>query len=550
MRKKRTKTGKKVLSDSSQNFFNESIINKDILENLSDGYFLINSDWQYVYVNKKAAELSQRSKEEMIGKYFYDIFPEVLNLPFHKTAQAAIRDNKTKKVEAYFPRFNRWYENIMYPSNGNIAIFARDVTERKTTEYNLTFLADASKILSSSLDYEDTLRNVAAIAVPVIADWCSIEMVDYKGELQQLVVMHKDPEKIKWAKELRKNRPPDMDAPTGLPRVLQTGKSELYPLITDDMLRALAHNKKELALFRSIGFTSAMIVPIFSNKKPIGGISFVTTETRKHFNNNDLSMAEELASRASLAIENARLYKEAQDAIRLRSEFMSIASHELKTPVTSIKAYVQVLQQRFTKRGDEQSAQQLAKMDVQLNKLTNLIGDLLDVTKIESGKLSFHIEEFDFNTLIVEMVEDLQRTTTKHSIIIEGEIQQKVCGDRDRIGQVMTNLITNAIKYSPQTKKILVQISKDGNFVKLCVKDFGVGISKEKQGKVFERFYRVSGPKENTFPGLGLGLYISSEIIKRQGGRIWVESEGSGKGLPAGRQGSKFCFTLPLGRKK
>ncbi|MDT3404694.1 PAS domain S-box protein [Mucilaginibacter terrae] len=220
-----------------------------------------------------------------------------------------------------------------------------------------------------------------------------------------------------------------------------------------------------------------------------------------------------------------------------KDEFIGIASHELKTPVTSLKAYTQVLQTIFMREGDEKSAM-LGKMNNQIDRLTSLIGDLLDVTKIQSGRLQFNDDYFDFNQLITELVEDLQRTTSKHQIALELNTTGTAYADKDRIVQVITNLISNAIKYSPQADKIIVRTSLKNNEINVCVQDFGIGIKEDKQHKVFEQFYRVSGDKQHTFPGLGLGLYISSEIIKREGGRIWVTSvEG---------QGSTFCFALPV----
>jgi PAS domain S-box-containing protein len=223
-----------------------------------------------------------------------------------------------------------------------------------------------------------------------------------------------------------------------------------------------------------------------------------------------------------------------------KDEFIGIASHELKTPVTSLKAYTQVLQAIFLREGDEKKAVMLGKMNNQVDRLTSLIGDLLDVTKIQSGRLQFNDDYFDFNQLIVDLVEDLQRTTHNHQIITELHPTGMVYADKDRIGQVITNLVTNAIKYSPGADKVIINTSIEYNEIRLCVQDFGIGISADKKDRVFEQFYRVSGDKQHTFPGLGLGLYISSEIIKREGGRIWVDSI-VGKG-------SSFCFALPLNR--
>jgi len=221
-----------------------------------------------------------------------------------------------------------------------------------------------------------------------------------------------------------------------------------------------------------------------------------------------------------------------------KDDFIAIASHELKTPVTSIKAYTQVVEKMLQTKGEAKEAAMISKMDVQINRLTSLIGDLLDVTKINSGKLQFNDQEFDFNQLMNELLEDLQRTMVKHTIEKRFEPTGIVYGDRDRIGQVITNLITNAVKYSPNADKIIVYNSVKDDEVTLCIEDFGIGIAKENINRVFEQFYRVSGEMQHTFPGLGLGLYISSEIIKREGGRIWVTSE-------EGR-GSTFCFSLPL----
>lgn len=226
---------------------------------------------------------------------------------------------------------------------------------------------------------------------------------------------------------------------------------------------------------------------------------------------------------------------------RRKDEFISIASHELKTPVTSIKAYAQYLRTRFQREGDEQSSALLEKMDHQLNKLTVLISDLLDVTKIEAGKLQMHKEYFDLNVLAQELVEEMQRTTDTHTLTLEGRVSRKLYGDKDRIGQVIMNFLSNAIKYSPEGKTVKIRLSSSSTHAKVSVQDQGIGIATDKLRKIFSRFFRVDGNKQETFPGLGLGLYISAQIIRRQKGKIWVES--------APGKGSTFCFTLPFRKR-
>lgn len=411
-----------------------------------------------------------------------------------------------------------------------------EIAERKQIEQNLRFLSEASKLLASSLDYHTTLTHVTYLAVPHIADWCSVDMRTDEG-IQQLAVAHVDPEKVQWAKELNRKNPPDPHARTGLPNVLRTGRAEFYPEISDALLVASARNEEHLALARAIGFSSVMIVPLLIQNEAIGAITFVTAESGRHYTQADLSMAEELASRAALAIQNARLYSEAQKAIGIRDDFISIASHELRTPITSLKMYTQVLQKQLSKKGETSFNHSLSRMDAQLNKLTGLISDLLNISKIELGRLEFQEEWFNLDEVVKEACEAVQQIATKHTIHIEGSIVQPVWGDKDRIGQVVTNLLTNAIKYSPQAQKVVVRLQAEPDNALVSVQDFGIGIDSEHLNKIFTRFYRVSDPEEKTFPGLGIGLYLSYEIIKRHHGSVMVASK---KG-----KGSVFSFSLP-----
>ena len=220
-----------------------------------------------------------------------------------------------------------------------------------------------------------------------------------------------------------------------------------------------------------------------------------------------------------------------------KDTFLGIASHELKTPLTSLKIYAQVLERVLKKAGDEKNAEYAHKMDAQVTKLNSLIGDLLDVTKMTLGKMQLNEENFKFEDLAAEMVEELQLTAPQ-KITFEKKSGGMVIADKNRISQVMSNLISNAIKYSPDTKEIVVTTQLSENGVEFCVQDFGIGMPEDKKDKVFAQYYRVSGETQTTIPGLGLGLYISAEIIERSNGKIWVNSI-LGKG-------STFCFSLPV----
>jgi two-component system OmpR family sensor kinase len=220
-----------------------------------------------------------------------------------------------------------------------------------------------------------------------------------------------------------------------------------------------------------------------------------------------------------------------------KDEFISIASHELKTPLTSIKAFAQILERTFTQKGDTQSQAYLHRMNIQINRLSNLVMDLLDVTKIQAGKVSLRKEQFDINTLIDEVIADVS-PATKHIIKRKGHAQVIVTADPGRIDQVLTNFLSNAIKYSPGNAEIIVHLEIRKNTVVVGVQDFGVGVPKEEVDKIFDRFYQVKKNRVRHDPSLGLGLYISSEIIARHHGKIWVESTEN--------NGSTFYFSLPI----
>jgi PAS domain S-box-containing protein len=222
---------------------------------------------------------------------------------------------------------------------------------------------------------------------------------------------------------------------------------------------------------------------------------------------------------------------------KLREDFISIASHELKTPLTSLKAYTQVLQNRFKDSTDETSLNIINKVELQVSKVIQMVTSLLDVTSLQQKKLSLNVRLFDFNALVTEITESVQQTTKKHQLITDLVTIADISGDRERIGQVITNMISNAIKYSPDADTVNIRSRIEGDMVILSVEDYGIGIPEKDQDKVFARFYRVADTKK-TFQGLGLGLFICSQIVDHHGGQIGIESKV--------REGSTFWFSLPL----
>lgn len=227
---------------------------------------------------------------------------------------------------------------------------------------------------------------------------------------------------------------------------------------------------------------------------------------------------------------------------RQKDAFIGIASHELKTPITTLFAYAQILQKRLAQKDDEKDLTLLSHIIQETKRLTNLIDDLLNVSRLESGKMALQPEVFDLTPLVQQVVNNIGNTTETHKIKIEGSTQKDVIGDKDKIDQVITNLLTNAVKYSPQADTVIVRLLNDRHHAFVSVQDFGFGIAEEDQPHIFKRFYRTKNKDERKIKGFGLGLYITSEIVKKHKGKIWVESKID--------KGSTFYFSLPLAKSK
>lgn len=229
---------------------------------------------------------------------------------------------------------------------------------------------------------------------------------------------------------------------------------------------------------------------------------------------------------------------ERKELEKRKDEFIGIASHELKTPLTSIKAYTQILLKKLEKVKDAEVKRYLNRMIQHIDDLNELISDLLDVSKIEQHKLLFNKQNLSIMDLVKEVVDDFSALQDTHKLILEGSTDKMILGDKQRIKQVLINFISNAIKYSPGENKVIIRVGDDNRCILISVQDFGIGIPKQYLCKIFDRFYRVPGERKETFPGLGLGLYISSEIIKRHGGSVWVKSKKNA--------GATFYLSIPL----
>ncbi|HXL38757.1 MAG TPA: PAS domain-containing sensor histidine kinase [Ktedonobacteraceae bacterium] len=505
----------------------------------AEGNVLYSSDSVENVLGYKPEEIQGASPEGFIHpddlSFFMEQFLSLLQKPGEQvTLEYRIKHKNGSWVWIEATGTNYLHDPRIQAIVGNF----RNITERKHQEERKQLLNAISEKLVSSLDHQLTLQEIAQLIVPAMADYCRIAVLDEQQQIREIVANHIEPEKIALVRELYEQYKDRANSSHGLQKLLETGQPELITVVTPEVVAPfLQENPAVLPIIHALGLTSYMGIPLIARDKVIGAVTFSSTQPQRCYTHDDLAFAQELARRIALTLDNAHLYAEAQKAITLRDDFISIASHELRTPVTSLKLYIQVLQKQFGRRGEERLASSFAKMDAQLNKLTLLIEGLLNVSRIEYGKLYFQEDWFDLNEVVKETVEQIQSTTSKHRIRIEGRISQLVWGDKDRIGQLLTNLLTNAVKYSPLADTIIIRLTAVQDAIVVSVQDFGIGIEKEHLNHIFDRFHRVSDPEEKTYPGLGIGLYIAREIIQRHGGTLTVESEKW--------KGSLFSFTLP-----
>jgi signal transduction histidine kinase len=404
---------------------------------------------------------------------------------------------------------------------------ARAAAER--SQDRLALLADASAVLGASLDYAVTLRRVAALAVPRLADMCRVVMSG-DGVVEQ-VGLAAAPTYLAAAGALLAEYPFDPDDPYGESLVLRTGESLLMPQVDMQSVLAGARDERHRHLLQQLDLLAYMIVPLRVRGQTLGAMTFVSTRRERPYGPGDLKLAEDLASRIAIAVDNARLYREAQDAIRLRDVFLSIASHELNTPITALLGFSDILWRQIENdehmsERERMIAKTINEQAIRLQKLTSM---LLDVSRIQTDRLQLEWSQVDLCTLVARAAEQIGSTTERHTIAIDCAPDTSIEADELRLEQVLFNLIQNAVKYSPAGGEVEVIVRTEPTDVVIAVRDHGVGIPAAELEQLFSRFFRGSNVDYRRISGMGLGLFIVKQIVDLHGGTVDAESrEGAG----------------------
>jgi signal transduction histidine kinase len=407
-------------------------------------------------------------------------------------------------------------------------------------ERRLAFLADAGSRLAVSLDYHATLADLARAAVPEIADWCLIHLVDDDGVPRLHAVVHEDDAKVQLRRSLEQRYPAARRATVGYGHVLRTGEPYLVGVVTDEQLRAAAQDEEHLEALRSLGLRSQLTVPIRIEEGVCGTITLANAESGRIFGESDLRLALELGLRAGQAVQNARLYEAAHYASEAKSDFLAVMSHELRTPLNAIIGYADLLLLGVPEGVPDRAHRQVERIRFASTSLLHLVEEVLSFSRVEAGKEDIRISPLDLTAAArdcVSMIEPLAAEKQLPIRIDAPEQPVKVVSDERKVRQILTNLLSNAVKFT-ETGGITVRTIRHAEEVRIEIGDTGIGISEEHLERIFEPFWQVEQSATRRFGGTGLGLGVARKLARLLEGRLEVHST---LGV-----GSVFTLILPL----
>jgi PAS domain S-box-containing protein/excisionase family DNA binding protein len=508
----------------------------DFVENAVIGLHRVGADGTILWANRAELDLLGYTREEYVGRPIAEFHADPATI-----GDILRRLSAREELHSYPARLrckDGSVKHVVISSNAlwedgrfvHTRCFTRDVTDRVRADEGRALLARAGEVLTSSLDWDATLNHVIDLAMPVLADFGFFDVIEVDGTVRRIARAHDDPRRQAI---LDASRWVAADHTELNVCALTNGRTGFHPKVDDAWLRAASAGPEHLAAMRDLAFRSMVTVPLRHGDRTLGALTLFYADSARHHTEDDVALIEDLARRAAMAVENARLYGEAQAAIRARDEFLSIASHELRNPVAGMKGAAQLLR-RLEQRGlldGKQLDRYVGIIEQTANRLAALTEDLLDVSRLQQGVLPMRPQQVDVVALVQTVVDRLQEQNRTHTLVPDlGETLEPIRIDPDRIEQVVENLLGNAIKYTPSGGEVRVALLPDAEGVVLSVRDTGIGLPEGASERIFEPFGRASNALARNIEGLGLGLYICRRIAEQHGGRLWAESAGEGKG--------------------
>lgn len=517
-----------------------------IISMSSDAVISIDPDQRITMFNRGAEQIFGYESAEVIGRPLGHLLPAALRDRHQQHVATFAADSKPARLMGErLPIFGLRKNGEEFPAEAAISklelasgpvltVVLRDITERKALEIEQKLLAEAGPVLASSLNYEDTLKSIARLIVGQLAEWCIVDMVEDVVHAPRLTVAHVDPAKASLCEQLAALQ---LDGRHLLARrALETRQPELYEDLSPELIESLARDPEHLRLLRLLGPRSAAAVPMLSTHGVLGAIVLVSSRPGR-YTARDLGLMTELAQRAALAIEHARLYETARRATRVRDDVLGIVAHDVRSPLNSIGLAVKALERQFADADETRGQQWLQMISRGVQRANRLIQDLLDVTRIEAGALSIASHAVSAGRIASDALALLEVRASAAFIelrlALDSELSE-IWADDHRLLQVFENLVGNAIKFTPAGGRVTIGAQSRASEVLFSVADTGAGIPAESLPRVFDRFWQA---KRTERSGAGLGLPICKGLVEAHGGRIWVES------MPG--HGSTFYFTIP-----
>ncbi|HXD72652.1 MAG TPA: ATP-binding protein [Vicinamibacterales bacterium] len=534
---------------------NTAALLQALVESSDDAIVSKDLDGTIMSWNPAAARMFGYSPEEAIGQSIRIIIPAD-----RQDEETAVLDSvrRGQKIEHY-ETIRQRKDGMTLPisltvspirSDGAIigaSKIARDISDRRRMEaaaarehVRTEFLAGLSDALPRSLAYDTTLKSLAALAVPRIADWCAIDIVAADGEIRCAALAHVDPAKAPLVEDVH-CREENPNAPYSPHECIRSRAPAMIQEITDDMIVAAARGDAgRLAKIRALGRVSYICVPMAVGGRVLGALTLVMSESARRYTEADLRFAEDIAERAALVVENARSYEQLQRANRLKDDFLATLSHELRTPLNAIVGYTRMMSGGMI--GGDRLSKAIETIDRNATELTRMVEDILDVSRIVSGKMRLNVQAVDLPLVIHEAVETIRPAAEAKRIRVHAVLDPQVgpiSGDPDRLRQVVWNLLSNAIKFTPKEGHVQVGLERVNSSVEIIVSDNGMGIPEDFLPHLFERFRQADSSSTRQHGGLGLGLAIVRNLVELHGGTVYASSPGAGAG-------STFRVRLPL----
>ncbi|WP_335929856.1 PAS domain-containing sensor histidine kinase [Myxococcus xanthus] len=527
-----------------------------LLDQMPEAVVVCSLDAVCVHVNPSLERHLGRPRQELLGRRLWEFHPEWTERSFQERFLQVARTGESAEFECHTEPQDRWFVKRLFRVHERVVLFSRDISAEKKQEATLralydemrraqrhaAFLAQASEVLASSLEHDLILQRMAHLAVPILGDACSVDLPMPDGQVRRAAAAFSRQEMVAPAQDFQARYPIRLEDAAGIGKVLRTGVTEFTPDFPAMLAAAQGGSSAYRRDVEALGISAYIIVPLISRGRVLGALTLLNSESRRRYTEADVRLAEDLARRAATSLDNGRLYTEAQEAVRARDSFLSVASHELNTPLTSLMLNIQALRRDMEPRASnglaspEALSTKVVAVQRQVSRLSSLVRELLDVSRITAGRLRLEREDLDLAALTREVVPRFTEDLARAGCALHLEAGGAATGhwDRLRLEQVLQNLLSNAIKYG-RGRPIEVRVGADASRACLTVKDQGVGIPPEGRARLFQRFERLAS--ERHYGGLGLGLWIVKQIVDAMEGRILVES------VPG--QGSTFTVELP-----